>query len=426
MLGKVKKTVTRQDSVEEVEPVIEQAVPVKRFDDSVFEVHKVETESHEVVGIKVSKVPDTLYFEEEAPYAPTVVQVARAPVSEPVFAEPAKKENVAAAEPADLFINALRRPTRQKFDASEPRIKKKAVEAAPVVETPVMAPVIEEVKAEPAPVEVPAIVVEQVEPQSITIEVAEEFVPEVVDVPVAEAEPAPVVVETPVEVEPVVIETPVIEAEPAPVEVIEIETPVEAVPVVEEVKAEPAPVEIKAEVATVEVIELEPIAVDAPVIEAEPAPVVEPVVIETPVEAVPVAAAEPAPVIAVPSLPMKIEVPELVKEEHEESVFTDNVTSADCVLTSTDGAVVEEEVQEVLPIKEEKVLAPVIINADRDVLMLFRSELEDEEKMMSLTSMDNNSDLPEDYLDETELTFKIKVPRQFNGFTGHFRPIGFF
>ena len=496
-----------------------------------FETVRID-DSGSSAEIYVAKPSEAAYFEIENDYAPTIVGASKVDARVDNIVEPrSRREKAAAGEPADLFINALRRPVREKFDASTPVFKKKveaepvtapATEVEPVVEqivfdavdvaeqsevvvaTDVAAEEVETVIDETI-LEAPAVEAEPVaeEPVTESLEipvinipapVAEEPVVEAVEeTPAVEAEP--VVSEEVPEAEPVVEaveETPAVEAEPVvSEEVPEAEPVIEVAPVAEPIMALPAPAapveaavaeeeydfsmfdnlesddarveyEIRHDVGKEEEFEIladEP-AVEAveetPAVEAEPAvaeenleipvinipaeapiaeaaaeePVVE-AVEETPaVEAEPAVADEPAveaePVRALPtrvvlSLPQKIEIPELERAEPQE----DSLSGYSCgEMAETSAAVEESKVSDTNTVGEIKEqLPPVIVNEDRDVLFAFRDELESDEFEFINTSYDDNLAFREDYLDETERTFKIRAKIERPRFNGDLRSL---
>jgi hypothetical protein len=134
-----------------------------------------------------------------------------------------------------------------------------------------------------------------------------------------------------------------------------------------------------------------------------------------------------APAKYTPALPSrKIEVPALPEAKGEiqntgsaqESVEATETSTESMDEPVTNDTSIQQEVRQELPI--------AIVNEDRDVLFAFREELNADEFEFASTSMDNNSAFPEDLLDETETTFKIRMPRYsngFSGFTGHFRAL---
>ena len=133
-----------------------------------------------------------------------------------------------------------------------------------------------------------------------------------------------------------------------------------------------------------------------------------------------------APAKYTPALPSKrIEVPALPEAKGDfqklgcEQTAEETETSTDSMdKPATNEPSIQVEVRQELPI--------AIVNEDRDVLFAFREELSADEFEFASTSMDNNSAFPEDLLDETETTFKIRMPRYsngFSGFTGHFRAL---
>lgn len=465
-----------------------------------FDSHKVETVNGESVSIFVAKPAEATYFEEDGEYAPTVVSVGNRVAVQDTPAGTARKERISVAEPADLFINALRRPPRQKFDASVPRIKTKAVveetAAAPAVGEHVAteavsvpeATVVEDVAEIPAadtpaeavsfgeiagPVAIEEIPAEETVAASVIEEIAEpvgaETVPvtedlaevlsvkevieaapagEIVFVPVTEEVPEAASVEeavesipaeetvaAPVETETESLEIPVVAdsaetvtvpeaAEEVPEVIVEsIEIPAETV----EATVIAAPVGDEAEVNTVAVSEA-----------AEPVQA-ETIDFGTEVEATPVLAL-PVPTQVIPALPRKIEVPALgpVSEEGSREIFAGNCLGDNEVLTSESEAIVTNTETHVSTIERE--LPYIISNLERDILFAFRSELKDDEADFFATTMDDNRAFREDYLDETETTFKIRASGRFKGnlrtsafggnfsapaFDGNFRNQGF-
>ena len=295
-----------------------------------YEAVKVE----DTTEIFVAKPSEAAYFEIEADYAPTIVGASKLDTRVDDIVEPrSRREKAAAGEPADLFINALRRPVREKFDASTPVFKK---------------------KAEAVPVTAPATEVEPVVEQIVfdATDVAEES--EVIVAPVVFAEEVETVIDD------TVLEVPEVEAEPVAEEPI-VEENLE-IPVINI----PAPV---AEEPAVEVAAAEPVAEESPELVFDiPALVnVEPemeVAAEEPViEVAPVA----EPIIALPAPAAPVEAAE---EEYDFSMF-DNLESDDSrVEYELRHDVREEETFEVLaeepaeieaePVAEENLEIPVI------------------------------------------------------------------
>ena len=431
-VGKVRETVSR-NSVEYDDDEIETERPFAIETD--YEEHSVPVETGEPVKILVRKQTSVVYFEEDEEAAPVVVSNARdRPVSEEPVNQVEKKPRIAVTEPADLFINALRRPARERFATAEPVIRKK--EAAPVVaeqEVVDPAPAVE-VKAD-----VPAPVIEIAEPEMVQtgmtdcepITVGETPAPDMtveeIAEPAAEAILEPVVTtevaEEPV-AEPIAAEEPVIAVEqtPEPEVTFEIADMVEA--------ASPTAAADAAMVAS-SVIEVRP----APAAEEEEAIVtaeleesaVEHEMVSQKIESeAPAVYALTAPAKYTPALPSKrIEVPALPEAKGDfqklgcEQTAEETETSTDSMdKPATNEPSIQVEVRQELPI--------AIVNEDRDVLFAFREELNADEFEFASTSMDNNSAFPEDLLDETETTFKIRMPRYsngFSGFTGHFRAL---
>ena len=432
VVGKVRETVSR-NSVEHDDDEIETERPFAIETD--YEEHSVPVETGEPVKILVRKQTSVVYFEEDEEAAPVVVSNARdRPVSEEPVNQVEKKPRIAVTEPADLFINALRRPARERFATVEPVIRKK--EAAPVVaeqEVVDPAPAVE-VKAD-----VPAPVIEIAEPEMVQtgmtdcepITVGETPAPDMtveeIAEPAAEAILEPVVTtevaEEPV-AEPIAAEEPAIAVEqtPEPEVTFEIADMVEA--------ASPTAAADAAMVAS-SVIEVRP----APAAEEEEAIVtaeleesaVEHEMVSQKIESeAPAVYALTAPAKYTPALSSRrIEVPALPEAKGDlqklgcEQTAEETETSTDFMdKPATNEPSIQVEVRQELPI--------AIVNEDRDVLFAFREELNADEFEFASTSMDNNSAFPEDLLDETETTFKIRMPRYsngFSGFTGHFRAL---
>ncbi len=467
-VGKVREAVSR-NSVEYDDDEIETERPFAIETD--YEEHSVPVETGEPAKILVRKQTSVVYFEEDEEAAPVVVSNARdRPVSEEPVNQVEKKPRIAVTEPADLFINALRRPARERFATAEPVIRKK--EAAPVVaeqEVVDPAPAVE-VKAD-----VPAPVIEIAEPEMVQtgmtdcepITVGETPAPDMtveeIAEPAAEAILEPVVT-TEVAEEPVAVaEAPaevIVESvpEPAAEAILEpvVTTEVAEEPVAEPIAAEepaiaveqtPEP-EVTFEIADMVETASPTAAADAAmvassVIEVRPAPAAEEeeaiVTAELEESAVehemvsqkieseaPAVYALTAPAKYTPALPSKrIEVPALPEAKGDfqklgcEQTAEETETSTDSMdKPATNEPSIQVEVRQELPI--------AIVNEDRDVLFAFREELNADEFEFASTSMDNNSAFPEDLLDETETTFKIRMPRYsngFSGFTGHFRAL---
>ena len=431
-VGKVRETVSR-NSVEYDDDEIETERPFAIETD--YEEHSVPVETGEPAKILVRKQTSVVYFEEDEEAAPVVVSNARdRPVSEEPVNQVDKKPRIAVTEPADLFINALRRPARERFSTVEPVIRKK--EAAPVVA--------EQEVVDPAPAveikaDAPAPVIEIAEPEMVQtgmtdcepITVGETPAPDMtveeIAEPAAEAILEPVVTtevaEEPV-AEPIAAEEPAIAVEqtPEPEVTFEIADMVEA--------ASPTAAADAAMVAS-SVIEVRP----APAAEEEEAIVtaeleesaVEHEMVSQKIESeAPAVYALTAPAKYTPALPSRrIEVPALPEAKGDlqklgcEQTAEETETSTDSMdKPATNEPSIQVEVRQELPI--------AIVNEDRDVLFAFREELNADEFEFASTSMDNNSAFPEDLLDETETTFKIRMPRYsngFSGFTGHFRAL---
>jgi hypothetical protein len=401
-----------------------------------YEEHSVPAVTGEPAKILVRKQSSVVYFEEDEEAAPIVVSNARdRPVAEEPVNQVEKKPRIAVTEPADLFINALRKPARERFATAEPVIRRK--EAAPVVaeqEVVDPAPAVE-VKAEvPAPVieiaepDISQTRITDCEPITVGESPAPDMTVEEIAEPAAEAILEPVVTtevaEEPV-AEPIVAVEPVtvVEQTPEPEVTFEIAEMVEEAPATAAadavmvassvIEAHPAPAAVEEE--AIVTAEIEESAVEHEMVSQR---------IES--EA-PVAYALAAPAKYTPALPSrKIEVPALPEAKGEIQNTGSAQESVEATETSTDSmdepatndTSIQQEVRQELPI--------AIVNEDRDVLFAFRKELSADEFEFASTSMDNNSAFPEDFLDEAEMTFKIRMPRYatgFSGFAGHFRAL---
>ncbi len=527
----------RTDDDYEDEPLAIEAP--RGLDRNDFEAVRV-GDSADSPEVFVAKPTEAAYFEIEEAYAPTLVGASRMDARVDDIVEPrSRREKAAAGEPADLFINALRRPVHQKFDSSAPVFKKKA-EVAPVsapatevepvveqivfeaedvaeqtevvvapevtaeeVETVIDETVIEAPVAEVPAAETPAVEVaaeENLEIPAINIPVTEASVEEPVteaaeELPAVEAEPeievAPVaepIIALPAPAAPVeaaaeeeydfsmfdnletddsrveyeishdvgkeetfAVEAPVAEA----AEEENLEIPVINIPVAAAVTEEPA-VEAVEELPAAEaepvveddtvfdvasLVAVEPAITEAPVAEAAEeenleipvinipaaAAVAEEPAVEAPIAEEPAVEAEPVrtlPAKVVLSLPQKIEIPALERSAPEQDVVS-GYTADEMAETSV--AVKEEKASETETIGEVKAqLPPVILNEDRDVLFAFRGELESDEFEFINTSYDDNLAFREDYLDETERTFKIRAKIERPRFNGDLRSLAYY
>ena len=432
-VGKVRGTVSSNDVDYDDDEYETERFPAIATD---YEEHSVPAVTGEPAKILVRKQSSVVYFEEDEEAAPIVVSNARdRPVAEEPVNQVEKKPRIAVTEPADLFINALRKPARERFATAEPVIRRK--EAAPVVaeqEVVDPAPAVE-VKAEvPAPVieiaepDISQTRITDCEPITVGESPAPDMTVEEIAEPAAEAILEPVVTtevaEEPV-AEPIVAVEPVTVVEQTP----EPEVTFEIAEVVEEASATAA---------------ADAVMVASSVIEAHPAPaaVEEEAIVTAEIEEsavehemvsqrieseAPAVYALTAPAKYTPALPSrKIEVPALPEAKGEIQNTGSAQESVEATETSTDSmdepvtndTSIQQEVRQELPI--------AIVNEDRDVLFAFRKELSADEFEFASTSMDNNSAFPEDFLDESEMTFKIRMPRYatgFSGFAGHFRAL---
>ena len=141
----------------------------------------------------------------------------------------------------------------------------------------------------------------------------------------------------------------------------------------------------------------------------------------------PVVYALAAPAKYTPVLPSrKIEVPALPEAKGEIQNTGSAQESVEATETSTDSMDKPATNEPSIQVEVRQELPIAIVNEDRDVLFAFRKELSADEFEFASTSMDNNSAFPEDFLDESEMTFKIRMPRYatgFSGFAGHFRAL---
>ena len=431
-VGKVRETVSRTSVDYDDDDYVSERSPVIETD---YEEHSVPVETGEPAKILVRKQTSVVYFEEDEEAAPVVVSNARdRPVSEEPVNQVEKKPRIAVTEPADLFINALRRPARERFATVEPVIRKK--EAAPVAAEP---EVVEQAPAVEVKADAPAPVIEIAEPEMVQtgmtdcepITVGEAPAPDMtveeIAEPAAEAILEPVVTtevaEEPV-AEPIAAEEPATAVEQTP-------EPEMTFELAEMVEAASATAAADAVMVAASVIEAHPASVveeDEAIVAAEyEESAVDHEMVSQRIESeAPAVYALSAPAKYTPALPSKrIEVPALPEAKGEIQMLgcaqpaEESETSTEPMKEpAINVPSIQEEVRQELPI--------AIVNEDRDVLFAFRKELSADESEFASTSMDNNSAFPEDLLDETETTFKIRMPRYsngFTGFTGHFRAL---
>lgn len=385
-IGRLRGAVAGRKGAED-EPVVETSgVAGASLNQDEFEAKTIETEDDQKVTIFVATEP--VYSDIMEDFAPNVIGSAKQEDVEDAPAEPVRRERIVAAEPADLFINALKKPVRQKFDTSAPFIKKKAVAEVPVIE---VAPVVEEVIETPV-ADVPA--VEEIVPtiENVTVEVPVADETEIVTIT---DDRTPEVTVKDVEEVPVV----------AGVEVAEyvIETPVADVPVVAEA-AEP----------TFEVDEtfLETLESEESKIECEIAH-----------DADDDAVAQFSEQTVIPVLPKKFDVIELEPIEAESDVAEVVDSEPEFAMTSAEAI---EAVAEVSSINTVLVVEEIVkIEDESEAILAFRSELSDDALEFSNTSYDDNKAFREDYLDRTERTFKIRASslRTQPRFDGNFRSL---
>lgn len=381
--------------------------------------------------IFISEPTEKVYFEDDEEYAPTIRPL-KSDMGEGANLPASQRKSVRFEEPADLFVNARKRPVYETVDYDQFTIKK---------------------RAEPA-------VGQTAEPESFTMEVAEEAAPtfETVEieagapvvsiedveaseeVPVVEAMPeAEPVVESVQEipvVEAVTEEIPVIEAAPD-VEIVQDIPLIEAAPVVDETAAEPAaeePVFDIAAMADVPEAEFVPAAAEeSAVLEAEiPDMDAEVEAEELRESEVDVAIKHDA--VFVQESPLMLSAPEEVpavaapevdglyaegeSEVSDSSSFTDdivgiggNLLGPQMALTSGTGAeelrVFHDDGAEIVDTTEPEPCYE-IRNENRDYLMAFVPGLVDEEVELS-TSEDLSFALPDDGLESYDEKFTFRT-----------------
>lgn len=362
-----------------------------RFTGEGFEQHDVETENGRA-RIFVTGRTMASYFEGDEEYSPTIVSVS----GESYAYRPRRTvvDTPVGDSPADLFINAIRKPARTITEDAEPVIIRKeriAPVSEPVISVSVEAPVVQiaEVTVEPVVIEDPAPVSEPV-----------------ISEPTAEPE---ISIET-VEIESAeILESAVDSAIP------QIE------PVVEDVAevCEEVPETVPESPATYSLPESEKVVLALP-------PKLEIVMLPEASMESEVAVEETEPVIAEPSLPKKIEIEELEPVSSEETQMvgiTDLCPVPEATPTSAAGVMEKPTVDilvdtETIPAEEY-----VVSNLDCDVLLAFVPGLREESEEFICTSVDSNSGFPEDELDRTECTFKLKTHRRYPMFDGYLRHI---
>lgn len=415
-----------------------------RFSGNDFESHVVPM-ANGTARIFVARRSLTSYFNEDAEYSPTIIA---APKESYQYTQRKHTIDTLAGEsPADLFINAVRKPVRQ--------------------------------------------ITEDIEPVIITKEVVEPVVPNTV--PIADAEPVVQIAELPVELitaitesEPVVSsssETPVISVEEVAVEAMEIEessvehalsqlasiTEIEKeeIPMVAEI-GEPSADPALSQLASLVDIDEDVVPQAAEIAEssvdqdlsmlASLVDIDEEVASETVEEsvsgshlllapAVGMLALPPKleikmltyaaandeeqdvgaePVVVEPSLPEKIEIEEIEPLPEPETSVVDFANPSPAVeATETSSAVEEISISQDFLTCDTFVPVPTypVEDLDRDVLLAFHPELKEESDEFILTSMENHTMFPEDKLDRTECTFKLKVRRVYPAFDGYTRHI---
>ncbi len=362
-----------------------------RFTGEGFEQHEVLTE-YGKARIFVTGRTMASYFEDVEEYSPTIVSVQ----GESYACRPRRTvaDTSVGGSPADLFINAIRKPTRTITEDLEPVIiKKERIFPAPepVISASVETPVVQiaEVSVEPValegtvPVSEPVVSVPTTESE-LTIEDAEieraEIIESVVDSEIMQSESVTKdVADVCEEVIETVPESPVTLILPASTKV---------------VLALPPKIEIGL----------------LPAASAEPEEVVE----------------GTGPVVAKMSLPTAaVEIEELEPLSSEETQiidFTDLYPAAEATPTSA-GGVMEKPVEDILLDTGTVTEEFVVDDLDRDVLMAFVPGLKEESEEFICTTMESNSDYPEDDLDRTECTFKLKTRRKYPMFDGYMRHI---
>ena len=389
-----------------------------------YEQHEVKTGNGKA-RIFVARRTMSSYFDEDEEYSPTIVAAAR---PSPVYSQHRAVADTPAGEsPADLFINAIRKPARQITADAEPIIIRKEriapsrnfeaepVKAAveePVTIVPVEEPVIE--IAVPVPDQTVSVVAEAEPVVSVAVPAPEMTVEEPVlegleiqassvEHEIAHAEPsvAAEVAEEVVEAESVeaVVEQPAME-----VEEITVAEPVEEV--VESVPETPAILALAAPKTVMLAL--------PPRLEIRSLPAATEVT-EEPVQ-------ETEPVTVTATLLKKIEVEDLepVGQESQIAEYANAVDSAEVSETSA------EAMQE--PVTADPLVgvstAPALeLENPDDVLLAFYPELREESDEFNCTSMEIHKGFPEDKLDRTECTFKLKIRRVYPTYNGYMRHI---
>ncbi len=389
-----------------------------------YEPHEVETGNGKA-RIFVARRTSS-YFDEDEEYSPTIVSAPRQNIT---YSHRRTLADTPVGEsPADLFINALRKPARQITADMEPviirkeRIAPSPVFEEPVVVAPVAEPIIEiavpivdttvsaEAVAEPEPVVTVADVVTEVSIADVIPEAAvDESVFVDFEIMASAVECALAHAEEPETNNQLAILEEIVAAEPV----------AEPEPVVE------APVEIESVGETVESVQ------EVPATCALPAPktvmlALPPRLEITSLPAAPEAAEEPVqetePVQVTPSLPERIEVEPLepVTQETQITEFANPVAPVEATATSA-GAVQEPVTVETLV--DVSTASALELEDPNDVLLAFYPELRNESDEMTLTSMDINRPFPEDALDKTECTFKLRIRRVYPTYNGYMRHI---
>ncbi len=433
-----------------------------------FETVRVDTGA-EQAEIFITKPSEAAYFDHDEAVEPVLLGISKPDVAVDDIVEPqARREKVAVGEPADLFINALRRPAYQKFDSTVPVIKKKAVaEPAPIAVEPVIEQIVFEAEE-----------LEEVTPAIIAPEIPAEDVETVVDDVVIAEEPDPVfmealevesarvdcemsheIIESAIESQPAakfeigdeVFDMSCLEVEEAPYtakfEIGDEVFDMSALDFVEESYAPVTKFEIGDEVFDMSALEVEEAPytakfeigdevfdmsaldfVEEPYTPAAKFEIGDEVFDMSCLDVEEAPAAEPATVYALPSprtvtrsLPSKITVEELEKEESDTKLAAGMYTGMEMIPTS--GSTVEARRSEDITLEQVRPMPAVIVNEDRDVLFAFRSDLECDEKEFVSTSYDDNLAFRDDYLDETECTFKFRAKIERPRFNGDLRSL---
>ncbi len=452
-----------------------------RFPGNDFESHNVPT-ANGTAKIFVTRRSLASYFNDEAEYSPTIIATPRESYS--YTQRKHTIDTLTGESPADLFINAVRKPARQITDDMEPVIiRKEIVEpiASSVDPTPVIEPVVqiaempvESITAmkelEPVvstPSETPVISIEEVAVEAMEIEessvehalsqlasiteIEKEAIPQTMEIKGSSVDQDLSQLASLVDIEEEVVpQTMEIGASSVDqglsqlASLVDIEE--EVVPQTMEIEVSSVDqglsqlaslVDIDEEVVpqAIEEVASETVEESVPASQLLLAPTVGMLALPPKLEIKLISQAtvkdeeqdvEAEPIVVEPSLPEKIEIEEIEPLPEPETSVVDFVNPSPVVeATETSSAVEEITISQDILTGDSFVPVPTypVEDLDRDVLLAFYPELKEESEEFILTSMDNNTMFPEDKLDRTECTFKLKVRRVYPVFDGYTRHI---